>query len=71
MAKRVIAKKTRPKVEKDSFRGKDSFIMEKQHAPEKYQSKQSIKGTFSFCVYSRLHVCDNLRQRTLAQTGLE
>jgi hypothetical protein len=71
MTNKAMSQKNRPKAGKDSFRGKDSFIMDKQNAPEMYQSKQSIKEAFSFCVYCMLHLCDNLRQKTLASKGLE
>ena len=59
MTKRVLVKKTKPKAGKDSFGGKASFIMKKQYAAEMYQTKQSIKGRFLFCVYCILHQYDN------------
>jgi hypothetical protein len=56
---RVIAARIKPIAKNERFCGKDSFMMDKEHAPEKHHYEQIVKGIFFFRVYPTWHVCDN------------
>jgi hypothetical protein len=57
--KRIIATRIKPIAKNERFCGRDSFMVDKEHAPEKYESEQIVKGIFFFRVYPIWHACDN------------